>query len=525
MRASLVRNVRRCLLPSVVAVFSATLISCGGSADSAAPVTGPASISQASSPPLSGTAGSVLPESPTFVVKDANGNVLGGVPVTVVVTSGTATVSNSPTTTSGSGPTSVGTITLGQQAGPSVITITVNGLTPLTITVTGAPGPPATISLDQGFLPSAAAGTSLALPIAVRDQFGNGVANVAVTLSVAAGGGSLNTTTVTSGADGHLPGVTWTLGKSAVPQALTATGAGLTATIGAAVATNYPIDLRFYGTSPSATAQGAFNDAVARIRGSIIGQLSLINFSDTVNLKTFCGEPDQTGIGSSAGIIIYATVDSIDGPGKILASSFPCITRTSNNLPVVGIMKFDGSDIDGLAASGTLTATVMHEMLHAIGVGTVWTPLKRLTGKGGPDPRFTGSLATAACNEAGGTSGCTNGVAVENCLTAPFVPPNCGQGTQDSHWRETTFRTEIMTGFSERTPPMPYSKMTIQSLADLGYSANVFAADPYTVPAPGLSASVQMAGDAITQLPVAWETVLKPRFSIGTNRVIRRLPQ
>jgi hypothetical protein len=462
------------------------------------------------------------------VVKDANGNILGGVPVTVSVTSGTATVANAPTTTAGSGPTSVGTVTLGQQAGPSVITVTVNGLAPLTITVTGSAGPPATISIDQAFVASAAAGTNLIPPIAVRDQFGNGVPNVPVTLAVAAGGGSVNTTTVPSGADGHLPGVIWTLGKSAVPQALTATGpAGLTGTLNAAVATNYPIDLRFYGTAPTPTAQTAFNDAVARIRGSVIGALSVITFPDTINVKTSCGGPDETNIGSSAGIIIYATVDAIDGPGKILAQSFPCFTRNSNALPVLGIMKFDGTDIDALASSGTLTAVVMHEMLHAVGVGTIWAsgPINKLTGKGGPDPRFTGAGATAACSEAGGSSGCANGVAVENCLTAPFVAPNCGAGTQDSHWKESTFRSEIMTGFAERSLPMPYSKMTIQSLGDLGYSANIFAADPYTVPAPGLSASVVTFGATPAQVPDVWEVLLKPRFSIGTNRTIRRLPQ
>jgi hypothetical protein len=72
---------------------------------------------------------------------------------------------------------------------------------------------------------------------------------------------------------------------------------------------------------------------------------------------------------------------------------------------------------------------------------------------------------------------------------------------------------------------MPYSKITIQSLADFGYSANIFAADPYSVPAPGLSASLQVAGDVATPTGVAWESVSKPRFSIGTNRAIRRLPQ
>ncbi|HUR00542.1 MAG TPA: Ig-like domain-containing protein [Gemmatimonadaceae bacterium] len=522
MPLALVRLIPRAMLYSLVASSVTALAGCGG--DSSGPGSTPASISQASTAQLTGTAGSVLSSSPTFVVKDANGNILAGVPVTVAVTSGTATLTNAPTT-SGSGPTSVGTVTLGQQAGPSVITVTVNGLTPLTITVTGAAGPPASISIDQTFVASAAAGTNLVPPIAVRDQYGNPVANVVVTLTVAAGGGSINTTTATSGTDGHLPGVIWTLGKSAIPQALTATAGTLTGTLNAAVATNYPVDLRFYGTAPSPTAQTAFNDAVARIRGSVIGELSVITFPATTNVKTSCGGPDESDIGSSAGIIIYATVDVIDGPGKVLAQSFPCFTRTSNAIPVLGIMKFDGSDIDGLATSGTLSAVVMHEMLHALGVGTIWTQKGQLSGKDTPDSRFTGAAATAACTEAGGTAACTGGVKVENCQVAPFVAPNCGAGTVNSHWQESVFVRELMTGFAEHTLPMPYSKITIQSLADNGYSVNIFAADPYTVPAPGLSAAFQVQSDGVSQSPVDWELLGKPRFSIGTDRVIRRLPQ
>jgi hypothetical protein len=71
---------------------------------------------------------------------------------------------------------------------------------------------------------------------------------------------------------------------------------------------------------------------------------------------------------------------------------------------------------------------------------------------------------------------------------------------------------------------MPYSRITIGSLADYGYSANLFAADPYTVPAPGISAALQGAPGA-SVLPAAWEVMLRPRFSIGTNRVITKFPQ
>src|SRR4051812_9094596 len=158
MHPSLV-SVPRAIVRFAFAASAVALVSCGGG-DSAGPSAVPASISQSGSAQFSGTVGSVLSPTPTFVVKDASGNVIGGVPITVAVTSGSSTLTNAPTSTSASGPTSLGTITLGHTAGPTVITISVNGLAPLTITVTGIAGPPTSIALDQGFVASTLAGTS-----------------------------------------------------------------------------------------------------------------------------------------------------------------------------------------------------------------------------------------------------------------------------------------------------------------------------------------------------------------------------
>jgi hypothetical protein len=55
------------------------------------------------------------------------------------------------------------------------------------------------------------------------------------------------------------------------------------------------------------------------------------------------------------------------------------------------------------------------------------------------------------------------------------------RGTADAHWRESTFQSELMTGYVNRGG-MPLSAITVGSLADLGYVVNPFAADPFTVP-------------------------------------------
>jgi len=54
-------------------------------------------------------------------------------------------------------------------------------------------------------------------------------------------------------------------------------------------------------------------------------------------------------------------------------------------------------------------------------------------------------------------------------------------GTADAHWRESIFGPELMTGFVNHGA-MPLSAITVGSLADLGYTVNPLAADPFVVP-------------------------------------------
>src|SRR5205085_2342388 len=54
-------------------------------------------------------------------------------------------------------------------------------------------------------------------------------------------------------------------------------------------------------------------------------------------------------------------------------------------------------------------------------------------------------------------------------------------GTRDSHWRETVFKNELMTGFVG-SAGNPLSRMTVGSLKDLGYVVDMSAAEPYALP-------------------------------------------
>lgn len=73
--------------------------------------------------------------------------------------------------------------------------------------------------------------------------------------------------------------------------------------------------------------------------------------------------------------------------------------------------------------------------------------------------------------------------AADGTLTAVPVENQGGAGTAGGHWRETTFKTELMTGYLNSGVVNPLSRMSVGSLRGMGYAVNYAAADAYKVPA------------------------------------------
>ena len=51
-------------------------------------------------------------------------------------------------------------------------------------------------------------------------------------------------------------------------------------------------------------------------------------------------------------LVIFVTLESIDGPGGVLGLAGPCFIRTAGNLPLIGAMRFDTDDLAVLEATG-----------------------------------------------------------------------------------------------------------------------------------------------------------------------------
>jgi hypothetical protein len=239
----------------------------------------------------------------------------------------------------------------------------------------------------------------------------------------------------------------------------------------------YNIDVRFL-TVTSPARQAAFTNAAARWATLIFGNVPNI----PVNLPAGSCGPNSPALNETIDdIVIFATVDSIDGPGDILGQAGPCFIRSSGKLPLLGAMIFDSADVAQLEQDGQFELVILHEMGHVLGYGTIWTDLNLLQ-SGGQDPRFTGAQAIAAFNRSGGQDYAAGAkVPVENCVG--FPPGVCGPGTEDSHWREFVLVNELMTGFLD-PGANPLSVITTASMGDLGYVVNYAASDPYMVVNP-----------------------------------------
>ena len=203
----------------------------------------------------------------------------------------------------------------------------------------------------------------------------------------------------------------------------------------------------------TASQVAIFGQAAARIEKLIVWNLPAATYKDV----------------SVDGIWIEASGKTIDGTGGIVGQGMPTQFRPNTNIPYAGSMMFDTADLASMEAAGYLLDVVTHEMLHCLGFGIIWFNVA--SGLGGTDPEFTGSQAVAAYNRIFGNTAAS--VPIEN---------QGGMGTADCHWRESSFKNELMTGYYNSGQPNPISAVTVGSLADIGYTVNLSAAEPYTAP-------------------------------------------
>jgi hypothetical protein len=123
---------------------------------------------------------------------------------------------------------------------------------------------------------------------------------------------------------------------------------------------------------------------------------------------------------------------------------------------------FDSADLADMVQSGTINGVILHEMGHVLGIGNLW---KRNNLTDDDNNYRVGTRATDVWN---GDWGCVGTPPVEKDFgNAAFV-----------HWDEECLGDELMTGFTS-DEDMPFSRLTLASLEDIGYAVNYDAADDF----------------------------------------------
>ncbi len=163
--------------------------------------------------------------------------------------------------------------------------------------------------------------------------------------------------------------------------------------------------------------------------------------------------------------------------------------------------------------AGDLDRLVLHEIGHVLGFGTLWSQfdlLRQPTGDTSSevDTHFAGPLAIEAFDRAGGRGYIGEKVPVDNNLPV--------------HWRESVLDTELMTPGYNPDGSNPLSAITLQSLADMGYTVDSSQAEAFQLPAQLNAAMTEPTrnidyGDDILNLPLV---VVDPDGRVV--RIIRR---
>ena len=271
----------------------------------------------------------------------------------------------------------------------------------------------------------------------------------------------------------------------------------MTVIVGEALEPSYDIDLVF--VSRGTSSQDEVIEDAAKVWESVFAAgVADIDFSEDPAPAGECGTDSPAITDVVDDIRIFVSIDSIDGRGNILGQSRPCLARAYPSIgkwftPLTGLIALDEADVAALENQGLLAATMVHEIAHVLGFGTIWDEHGLIVNPSFPsnpdaDVHFKGQLAIAAFDAAGGS----------DYAGGAKVPLQSGgeAGVADGHWRHSVFGNELMTPYISSDGSV-LSLITIETFADVGFSVNLDAADSYRLPGSEAAAAARMTGAVV----------------------------
>lgn len=438
---------------------------------------------------------------PTVRVLNAAGAPVANLPVTFLATSGFVT--GAEARTGADGRAAVGRWTLGAKSGVQELIAAVAGGAikgnPAVFQAVARSGPPMVLEASRGDGQEIEVESPAAVRPEVRvlDAYGNGVPGVDILFEATGGDGAILGGEQTTGQDGLASVAAWFAGpeEGAAQTATATTVSGPPGFVGRSVTFNATSVAQFFDIVLVHAPESHLDDNLVRLfaeaeatwEAVIGGNLSPVPMPGQV-LSDCAEDVDHPPLQVVDDLIIYANVGEIDGSGGVLGFAGPCFVRRSDGLPLAGVMVFDVEDVGPLVALEGFEGTIVHEMGHVLGIGTLWSD-KELLQDPAPqaseefDTHFTGPQAIARFDEVGGEDYLGAKVPVENLG---------GGGTRNGHWRESVFGSELLTGYYNPGVANPFSVVTIASMEDLGYAEIDYGvAEPYRLPTPESAAALR----------------------------------
>jgi hypothetical protein len=230
---------------------------------------------------------------------------------------------------------------------------------------------------------------------------------------------------------------------------------------------HFTIDIRYIAPL-NPDDQHAITAAADKWTRALRNDIGSFQLSSVAN-ACFVGEPPLNE--PHRNLLIFVSVDDVDGPNGVLAYTQVCAQSSADLLPIVSHIRIDREDFNSLRSRGLLTTIITHEMGHALGFNPQVYGDKGLVSGGVADPHFTGLAArTEFVRRVPGYAG--NPVPLEDVN---------GQGEQSSHWRWSVFGDELMIGSLLPGYTYPLSTVTLGLFRDIGYDVDMYVAEPYPV--------------------------------------------
>lgn len=248
----------------------------------------------------------------------------------------------------------------------------------------------------------------------------------------------------------------------------------------------FDITLRYEGWTPSDAEAEAIQRAVARWEAVI--REDIPDEQVTLTQETIDAAPGGVPCAATDEVVddllVYVVLDQ--SLGERAASQQCLIRQDAPYLPKLGGIYLTDAFLEGGVFADLLEPTVAHELGHILGLRRIGWNLDE-DGDGswerllvpGREPDcpaseqvfYEGARGVAAWQQLGGTG---------------FVPleDEGPEGTRCEHWDSSVFGNELMTG-GGIDPERPMSLVTIEAIADLGYTVDTSLADPFELLIPG----------------------------------------